>query len=95
MAQELGAWNATIEWNWGADFPEAYDIASRLMDATETGAAWDIAAEYFEYIHENYLAFSTIVYAEPFAIGPRVGSVDMNQKWRSIPELESWKPALD
>ena len=93
-AQEMGAWNATIEWNWGIDFPEAYDIANRFTMEFDPDKGWDIAKEFIGFIHDDYLAFGTVTFDEPFAIGPRVGEVDMDMKWNSIPELESWKPAL-
>ena len=92
----IPCFNTTIVFNCGYDFPEAYDIHARLVNETEEEPAWEVITEFLDFVHDEYLSFSTVFWFDPYVAGPRVNPVsNMSSTGKNFVELESFLPALD
>jgi ABC-type transport system substrate-binding protein len=92
----IACFDTTIEYSCGYDFPEAYDIHSRLVNETEEEPAWGVITEFLDFVHDEYLSFSTVFWFDPYVAGPRVNPVsNMSSTGKNFPEIESFLPDLD
>jgi len=90
----IACYNTTIEYSCGWDFPEAYDIHARLLSEFDAEKAWGVVMEFLDFVHQEYLGFSTVTWDDPFVTGPRVADGSMVNKGKNFAELELIKPVL-
>ena len=50
--------------------------------------------EFLDFVHQEYLVFSTVTWDDPFVTGPRVADGSMVNKGKNFAELELIKPVL-
>ena len=62
-------------WNPGIEYPEVLDFETRILEAADFDASWEVIAnEWLPWYYDNLPAFSTVTFTTPMVFGKRIAS---------------------
>lgn len=87
--QQVGELGGRGVWNMGIERPESIAYADRILAEPDLARAWDIVAEWLDWLSQEQPVIQVVTWRDPWAAGPRIASWEMpvhTERWPSFLE---------
>lgn len=92
--QQIGELSGRGVWNMGIERTESITYADRILVEPDLTKAWDIVAEWLDWLAREQPVIQIVTWRDPWAAGPRIAKWDMpvhTERWPAF--LEFIEPA--